>query len=435
VSGVNSYTPNGTLTAAPTTVLIKRTLSSAVVKLFNLTRTITLTPEEDTNVQSTGVSSSKTGAVTQHSSTPGVGGSVEKNTSTIVDFIDITNQVANDWSWFTNKEVQVKYNGTSDGRTAFVIHVAFEIEYARRRLSFTDEVSAQVQGVKDDGSGTVTGTSDALIERPDHVFKWSILNLLGLGLSVIDSTSFTEAGTDYSGAIAGGYKLAGIVHKKIGIKKIWLDWELNCRSYFFWDLGKARIQLRPLNQLSLPFTADKTIPESMIRLDATGRSMLRCERTPNRNIVNTIDLRYKRDWSSKEYCLIENGSDNDSITRYGRREKPDDFEFDWTRIQTQAENLVTFFLAQYKEPSDVLELELFLDNVELERGDLIKISPPTHRISNVPGLILGTGRKIGSGKGNRMDSIPVTVQIMRIAVGAGFGVETFGSSAFGSPTN
>jgi hypothetical protein len=434
-SGVNIYTPNGTLTQAPTTVLIVKSLSSAIVKLFNLTRVITLTPEEDTNVQSTGVSTSKTGAVTQHSSIPGVGGSVEKNTSTIVDFIDITSQVAGDWSWFTNKEVQVKYNGTSDGRTAFVVHVAFEIEYARRRLSFSDNVTAQVEGVKDDGTGTITGTANALIERPDHVFKWSILNLLGLTASDIDAASFTQAGTDFFGAIAGGYKLAGIVQKKTKIKNLWRDWELNCRSYFFWDLGKARIQLRPLNQISLPFTADKTIPTTMIRLDASGRALLRCERTPNRNIVNTIDLRFKRDWSTKEYGLIESASDTDSISRYGRREKPDDFDFDWTRMQPQAQDLVSFFLAQHKEPSDVLEFEMFLDNVELERGDLLKISSPTHRISNLPGLVLGMGRKIGLGKSNRMDSIPVTVQIMRIAAGGGFGVENFASSTFGSPTN
>ncbi len=434
-SGVNTYVPNGTLTQAPTTVLIVKSLASAIVKLFNLTRIITLTPEEDTNVQSTGVSTSKTGAVTQHSSNPAVGGTAEKNTSTIVDFIDITSNVGGDWAWFLNKEVQVKYNGVSDGRTAFVIHVAFEIEYARRQLSFTDDVTAQVQGVKDDGAGTITGAANAMIERPDHVFKWSILNLLGLTASQINSASFTQAGTDFSGAIAGGYKLAGIIQNKTEIKNLWQDWEINCRSYFFWDLGKARIQLRPLNQITLPFTADKTIPESMIRLNGSGRAMLRCERTPNRNIVNAIDLKYKRDWSLSEYGSIESGSDADSVARYGRREKPDDFEFDWTRIQTQAQDLVGFFLAQHKEPSDVLELELFLDNVELERGDLIKISPASHRISNLPALILGAGRIIGSGKANKMDSIPVTVQIMRIASGGGFGVEAFGTSAFAAPTN
>jgi hypothetical protein len=431
------YTPNGTLSAAPTTVSIQRSsgFQSAIVKLLNLTRIITLTPAEDTDVQPTGVSTSKTGAVTQHSSNPAVSGTAEKNTSTIVDFIDITGQVAGNWNWFTGKEVQVKYNGSSDGRTAFVIHVAFEIEYARRQLSFTDEVTAQIQGVKDDGAGTITGTPNATIERPDHVFKWSILNLLGLTASDIDSASFTQAGTGFAGAIVGGYKLAGIVQKKTTLQNLWRGWEINCRAYFFWDLGTAHIQLRPLNQIDLPFTAAKTIPENMMRLGGDGRVLLSCERTPNRNIVNAIDLRYKRDWASSEYGAIESVSDADSVIRYGRREKPDDFEFDWTRNQTQGSDLAAFFLAQHKEPSDVLELELFLDNVELERGDILNISPPSHRISNLPALVLGAGRTIGSGKANKMDSIPVTVQIMRIASGAGFGAVVFGESAFASPTN
>jgi hypothetical protein len=412
----NVYTPNGSHSNAPTTVTIAREsgFGSGTMKLFNCVRVITLTPAEDTDVIGTGTSTSKTGSVTQHASSPALTGSAEKNTSTIVDFIDISSQVAGDWAWFTNREVQVKYNGTSDGRTAFVIHVAFEIEYARRRLSFTDDVTADVQGVKDDGLGTITGGADALLERPDHVFKWSVLNLLGLTAVDIDSASFTQAGTDFSTAIAGGYQLAGIIQAKAEIKNIWRDWEKNCRAYFFWDLGKARIQFRPLNQISLPFTPDKTILDNMIRLNSNGQSTVQVERTPNRNIVNTIDLQYQREWSSKEYESIENDSDADSVTRYGRREKPKDFEFDWVRVQVQATDLLAFFLAQHREPADVLDIELFLDNIELERGDLLSISPPTHEDTGLPALVLGAGRQIGSGRERRMDSIPVTVQLMRI---------------------
>jgi hypothetical protein len=412
----NVYTPNGSHGNASTTVTIFREsgFGSGTMKLFNCVRVITLTPAEDTNVIATGTSTSKTGAVTQHSSVPGVGGSAEKNTSTIVDFIDITSDVAGDWAWFTNREVQVKYNGTSDGRTAFIIHVAFEIEYARRRLKYTDNVTADVKGVKDDGSGTISGVADGLLERPDHVFKWSLFNLLSLTAQDINLASFIQSGTDFQGAVAGGYKLAGIIQSKAEIKTIWRDWEKNCRAYFFWDLGKAKIQFRPLNSISLPFTADKTIPANMIRLDSNGRSSIQVERTPNRNIVNTIDLHYQRDWSSKDFDSIENGSDSDSITRYGRREKPDDFEFNWTRVQAQAIDLLAFFLAQYREPSDVLNMELFLDNIEVERGDILSISPPTHEDSGLPALVLGAGRQIGSGQRRQMDSIPVTLQLMRV---------------------
>lgn len=238
--------------------------------------------------------------------------------------------------------------------------------------------------------------------------------MLGLTSSQIDLASFTAAGTEFAGAVTGGYKLAGIVQNKAQIRNLWRDWEKNCRSYFFWEFGKARIQFRPLNEIALPFTADKTIADNMIRLDENGRAAIQVERTPNRNIVNAIDLRYKRDWSSSEYDSIESGSDSDSIARYGRRERAADFEFDWTRIPAQARRLAAFFLAQHKEPSDVLEMELFLDNVELERGDLLAVSPPTHEDVGLPALVLGVGRTIGSGRARRMDSVPVTVQLMKV---------------------
>lgn len=412
----NVYTPNGSHSNAPTTVTILREsgFGSATMKLFNCTRVITLTPAEDTNVITTGTSTSKTGSVTQHSSNSALTGSAEKNTSTIVDFIDITSHVAGDWAWFSNREIQVKYNGVSDGRTAFIIHAAFEIEYARRRLKFSDAVTADIQGVKDDGAGSVSGVADAMLTRPDHVFKWSILNLLGLTVAEIDSASFTQAGTDFSGVITGGYKLAGVVQKKTEIKNLWRDWGKNCRAYIFWELGKARIQLRPFNEISLPFTPNKTIADNMIRLSSNGRAVIEVERTPNRNIVNTIDFLYNRDWSSKDYGSVENSSDADSVTRYGRREKPNDFDFDWTRVQAQAADLLAFYLAQHEEPSDVLDLELFLDNIEIERGDLLSISPPTHADSDLPALVLAVGRQIGSGKAGRMDSIPVTLQLIRV---------------------
>lgn len=409
---------------------------SATSTLAGFTRTTFFTNSGNTDAKLAGKAATKVGAVSQAGGVININGQAEKSTLSVTDFIDITSLVAGDWSWFTNREVQVKYNGTSDGRTAYIIHVAFEIEYARRRLSFTDNITADVQGVKDDGSGAISGVADALLERPDHVFKWSILNLLGLTAAEIDSASFVDAGTTFSGAIAGGYKLSGIIQKKAQIKSLWREWEKNCRSYFFWEFGKARIQFRPLNKITPPFTPAKTIPENMIRIGANGRSTVQVERTPNRNIVNTIDLRYKRDWSSDEYDAIESEADSDSVSRYSRRERPEDFEFDWTRLQGQSSDLVAFYLAQYRDPSDVLSMELFLDNIEIERGDIIEVSPPTHELSNLPALVLATGRQIGLGGSRRMDSIPITVQLMPGSKNnSGYGLQNYSSSGYSGVEN
>lgn len=163
----------------------------------------------------TGVSTFKLGGVTQHSSTLPLDSITEKSINTVINFYDITDQVARDWTWFKDKVVEVEYSGALDGRTVFIIHTAFEIEYARRRLETTDDVTADVAGVKDDGAGTITGVPDAVIDRPDHVFRWSILNLLSLTPAIIDEASFNLTGSEFLNSIPGGYKLAGVVQSKV----------------------------------------------------------------------------------------------------------------------------------------------------------------------------------------------------------------------------
>ena len=108
------------------------------------TRVVTMTTPLNTDSQSTRVSTSKTGSLTQHSSSPAINSTAEKATRSVVDFFDITSNVNGDWNWFTDRESQIQYNGSSDGRTAFIVHLAYEVEYARRRIQFADEVSADI---------------------------------------------------------------------------------------------------------------------------------------------------------------------------------------------------------------------------------------------------------------------------------------------------
>ncbi|NIQ97535.1 MAG: hypothetical protein GWN87_27690, partial [Desulfuromonadales bacterium] len=146
------------------------TLNTGFMKfdLLSAERTIYYAPNPAT--LSNPLDTVKGGGVTQHGSSPAIAATTEKSTSTVVNFFDISAWVNRDWGWFKDKVVEIEYTGTADGRTAYIIHTAFEIEYARRRLAITDEVTADVDGVADDGAGTVTGTPGAIIERPDHVF-------------------------------------------------------------------------------------------------------------------------------------------------------------------------------------------------------------------------------------------------------------------------
>jgi hypothetical protein len=428
-----TYTTGGNINTDINTIKITHTASSIGYYIRSATRIVTMTTPNQTDIKATSVSTSKSGALTQHSSNPAISSTAEKATRSVVDFFDITSNVNGDWNWFTNRESQIQYNGASDGRTAFIIHLAYEIEYARRRIKFTDEVSADIQGVKDDVSGTLTGTADSLIERPDHVYKWSILNALNLDSSVLDIPSLNQAGSLFSGA---GYLLAGIITDKVSARELWNQWGKESRSFLFWDLGLAKILYRSLNFVNTSTTTDKVILDNMVLLDSQNQIRFNATRNPIADVVNKIDLRYRKNGSGEGFKSVESGSDVESISHFGLKEKPADFEFNWIRIQALAVDLVLFYLQERSFPRDIYEIEMFLDNMEIQRGDILQVNPPTHELDNVKVMVLGAGRSIGSGIAQRMDTVSISAKQMRGFVSnSGFGLATFGTSGFGGVEN
>lgn len=348
----------------------------------------------------------KSGQVSDVGITAPLATTTEKSSNIIQDFSDITEHVTG-WNWFTNREAIITYNGSSDGRTSYILNTFFEIHYAERQVVFTDDVSAQVVGLIDDGSGTVTGTPNAIIERPDHVFKWSALTALKQDASLIDDASFASVGALYDSQISGGYKLAGIIQNQKTASELWADWGRNCRSYLFWDLGQCRLHFRPYNFIEEGDPSVKTITDNEIRNNPTPSR----ERTATSNLVNSIDARYKRDWTDSEYSTIASKADEFSKSKFGLRERPDQFNFDWVRNVDMAKDLADFYLQEYSNPSWIVRLELFLDNMELEPGDIVKINSSNLNLINALGLVLGPSRSLGSGRDQKADSIPIAIRL------------------------
>ena len=137
-----TYTTGGNINVDTNTIKITHTATRINFYIRSATRVVTMATPLNTENQSTSVTTSKAGSVTQLSSSSVINSTAEKATRSVVDFFDITSNVNGDWNWFTNRESKIQYNGSSDGRTAFIVHLAYEIEYARRRIQFTDEVSA-----------------------------------------------------------------------------------------------------------------------------------------------------------------------------------------------------------------------------------------------------------------------------------------------------
>ncbi|MBT5551687.1 MAG: hypothetical protein HOJ79_14550 [Nitrospina sp.] len=428
-----TYTTGGNINTDINSIRITHNASVITYYIRSATRIITMATPLNTNVQATNTSTSKTGSLTQHSSNPAISSTSEKATRSVVDFIDITNNVNGDWNWFTNRESQIQYNGASDGRTAFIIHLAYEIEYARRRIQFTDDVRAEIQGLKDDAIGTLTGTADSLIERPDHVYKWSILKALNLDISVLDINSLNQAGALFSSV---GYLLAGVITDKVSARGLWNQWGKESRSFLFWDLGLAKILYRSLNLVDTNTMPDKVILDNMVLLDSQDRIRFKASRNPIAEVVNKVDLKYRKNWAGEGFNAVQSGSDVDSIKYFGQKEKPVDFEFNWIRMQALAVDLVLFYLQERSCPRDVYEIELLLDNMEIQRGDILEVNPPTHELNNVKVMVLGAGRSVGSGVAQRMDTVPVIARQMRgFVANSGFGLAAFGRSGFGGAEN
>jgi hypothetical protein len=272
-----NYTTGGNIDNDCNVIKINHNTSNINMYIRSATRVVTMATPNPVSTQLTNISTSKTGGLTPHSSNPGVNSTAEKATRSVVDLFDITSHVNGDWNWFEDRESQVQSNGSSDGRTAFVVHLAYEIEYARRRIEFTDDVSAQIKGVKDDLVGSITSVVDSLIERPDHIYKWSILNGLNLDSSNIDVVSISQAGTSFDDS---GYLLGGIINEKISYLDLWQRWGKECRAYFYWDLGKAKILFRPLNLSTTATVPDKVIPGNMVLIDPNGVVEFKVTRNP-----------------------------------------------------------------------------------------------------------------------------------------------------------
>jgi len=258
---------------------------------------------------------------------------------------------------------------------------------------YVDYFIADVDGYKDDASGTYTGTPNALIERPDHIFK----HFLAVYANWAIADFYTNAGSSFS---TKGYAFSVVINEYRKLKE-WLAFmAFQSRCYFRFAAGKANLLWRPDS-----VTSDKTITAAMIRMGEDAKTSLRGpRRSPLDEVINKITIHYDKIWAKSgddAYTKTAEASDATSITRYGEKEKPELFKFDFVTIQAMAEDLRDFYIARYKDRRKVVEMEVFLDNAEIEFADGVTIAP----LSNLLCEVQKANIQPGSGKEMRNDII------------------------------
>lgn len=170
-------------------------------------------------------------------------------------------------------------------------------------------ISVDVEGYRDDGSGTYTGSPNTLITRPDHVIKHILIALLGESISNI-STSFATSGSSYGST----YKFAFIMHE-IASKADQLlnDLAFQARSRFAeWNgIFELVFMGSSAPTADITFTDDDLVQEPVFGF------------TPEVDIRNRIyahyNLDYRKGRGQEAYDEVSEVSDATSISDSGER--------------------------------------------------------------------------------------------------------------------
>lgn len=260
-------------------------------------------------------------------------------------------------------------------------------------------VVANVVGHVDDASGTTTGTPNAVISRPDHVFKHLLTHYLGQNLA-----DYSDDAAAYFAA--NSYAFALLISKPVWADELLSRLALQCRCRFFF-LAHGAMVLR-LGQTGA--SSQKAISKNVIKRDSVAIT-----RTANGDIVNAFafafDLDHRLPASSMDSyrgaLMLESAT---SIAIYGRRDYAGDASllyFDAIRSEAMAVDVADFILSWFKRSRKMPELSVFLDNMEIVPGDRIALSHDLDSMSGLVCEVLSTRQVLGSGRDKRMDCLEI----------------------------
>ena len=407
INGVNAITfpanSRGTLTGSATInhQLNYITITSSIhhgarIQILSASRTVHFSPNLISS-NKTGNSASKSGSVSVTKSAVSMDKvKISSSSNVFTDNLEITSHVGGDWNWFTGKTLKIKYNGTADGRKSYIIVARFVIEYAYSRVVYSEKITADVSGIVD--------SADALIQRPDAVYRWTIEKLLNESNSIIDAQSLTNAGNAYPSS----YEFNGLINTKQEVRTLWKKLGHESRSVFYFDMGLAKIFFRS------DVAASRSLNSSEI-YKPDNKSQFSFKRTQLSQVVNSIDLKFKRDWTEAgNYQSISSAQDADSIKRFGQRENPDLFDFDFVAGSVMADDLRDFYLAEYKNIWSWVELEAFLSAVDIETYDTLSIGLESDG-TFYKALVMGASRQFGLASKKRPDLIRLALRLSSIA--------------------
>ena len=295
------------------------------------------------------------------------------------------------WSDIANDDVNV-WRDDINSNDAYIKEISIEVEYAPNPTdlgtasvglagsnSITgsvslsgnstaetvigQRVSVDADGRVDDGSGTYTGTAGALIQRPDHIAKHILIDRCGLSSSEINSAAYTAAGSFYA---TNSFVLGIAILQRPNVRNLLNRIARQSKSIEFWDAGEH--YLVPINDSE---TTDKAIDDNRVDLGQVWTSF-----TNRIDIKNTLSARFNYQWSGHVDDIeaarsLVKASDATSVSNYGTLQG-DQYVFQYITGAAQAAAVLSWILADLKQPRLVVELAGGYYLTDIQRGDVIR---------------------------------------------------------------
>lgn len=261
-----------------------------------------------------------------------------------------------------------------------------------RHVDVTEvDITVDCEGFRDSATGTITGTAYKLIRRPDYV---------------------AEHFTDYYGSSSWGfysdagtylednnYQFNAVINEYVSYRENMKNFALQSRCRFRFNNNQARFTLREVDPEPV-----STIDESSILMNNDYKSSLGIERSRESDIINTFNVYYNRNHHTGSFSNFYKIFNLTSVNSFGQKERVQAFRrFNLVKISNMLIDVISFYLARYKDKVKVVSFTTTLDQAHIEFGDIIDIS---HGDSpDVDGTYEVIQANITPGSINRIDKV------------------------------
>lgn len=314
--------------------------------------------------------------------------------------IGATDQI-DDFSKIYGKQFEIAGSSFSGGSEIRIYGVYLVVAYWNTKVVPVEKLYVQLDGVVDNGSGTYTGTPNALIDRPGWVMNHALRNLMGYSTSDMDLTSLSTLNTDLNSALGGTFTWAGVLLELWDIYDLLRQWATEARCTIFHKAGVFHARFMPTSI----GTADKALTNADLVARKGGENFaphVSVRHSPLHEVVNNISVYYAKDLTREDtYAGVTSATDSGSISDYGTRRGTvglvdgGRFRALFLAAASIAANIRDFLLSRYKTPKREITVEADIAQLEIHPGDTVQLTTDLN-ISAVKGVVEEAERSGGS---------------------------------------